>query len=260
MTKAPSRAAVSASVVSGFASGSRMAARNKASPAMPACQLFHRLSGRITSEAPATARTMRKATQLRRSRRRLNSLGRSSTSAKTALRPKLRSRAATVSCWRAIGVEVVLITVTFLARYSLTLQAEKNKSNSSRLGAFKAVDFAHAGEGAADVRDSDGAADDKGDIEGVNDFVALPTFFAAAHEMVRDAVVAAENGAGDQAEEFFGFGAERAGLIGLMVEGEEALDAEVAAAENFFVEIGAKFLEVVEIVGHGSSGVGFCHR
>jgi hypothetical protein len=29
----------------------------------------------------------------------------------------------------------------------------------------------------------------------------------------------------------------------------------MAAAEDFFVEVGAKFLEVVETVGHGSSGV-----
>jgi hypothetical protein len=42
-----------------------------------------------------------------------------------------------------------------------------------------------------------------------------------------------------------------------MVEGEEALDAEMAAAEDLFVEVGAKFLEVVETVGHGSSGRDF---
>ncbi len=71
--------------------------------------------------------------------------------------------------------------------------------------------------------------------------------------MVGDAIIAAQHGGGDQAEEFFGFGAERAGLVGLMVEGEEALYAEVAATEDFFVEVGAKFLEVVEAVGHGSS-------
>ena len=127
------------------------------------------------------------------------------------------------------------------------------------LGVFEIVDFAHAGEGASDVRDGDGAADDEGDVEGVHDLVALPAFFATAHEVVGDAVVATQNGAGDQAEEFLGLGAERAGLIGLMVEGEEALDAEMAAAEDLFVEIGAKFLEVVETVGHGSSGLGFCH-
>ena len=45
-----------------------------------------------------------------------------------------------------------------------------------------------------------------------------------------------------------------------MVEGEEALNAEMAAAEDLFVEVGAKFLEVVEAVGHGSSGLRFCHR
>jgi hypothetical protein len=45
---------------------------------------------------------------------------------------------------------------------------------------FKAVDLAHAGEGATDVRDSDGAADDEGHVEGVDDLVALPAFFAAA--------------------------------------------------------------------------------
>jgi len=33
----------------------------------------------------------------------------------------------------------------------------------------------------------------------------------------------------------------------------------MAAAEDFFIEVGAKFLKVVETVGHGSSGLGFCH-
>jgi hypothetical protein len=40
-----------------------------------------------------------------------------------------------------------------------------------------------------------------------------------------------------------------------MVEREEALYAEVAAGEDFFVEVGTKFLEVVEMVGYGSSEV-----
>jgi hypothetical protein len=44
-----------------------------------------------------------------------------------------------------------------------------------------------------------------------------------------------------------------------MVEGEEALDAEMAAAEDLFIEVGAIFLKVVKTVRHGSSGVGFCH-
>src|SRR6266852_2536133 len=203
MTRAPSRAAVSAKVVSGFASGSRMAVRNMARPAMAACQLFHKLSGRTTRDAPAMASRMRKASQLRRSRRRFRSLGRSNTSAKRAARPKLRSRAAAVSCGEATGVGVVLITVRSGGVYCFSIARRKSKIISWRLGVFETVDFAHAGEGAADVRDGDGATDDQCDVEGVDDLVALP--------------------------------------------------AEVAAAEDFFVEVGTKFLEVVEMVGHGSS-------
>src|SRR5712692_2312214 len=121
------------------------------------------------------------------------------------------------------------------------------------LRAFQAGDFAHAGEGAADVRDGDGAADDERDVKSVDDFVAVPAFFAAADKMVGDAIVAAEHSGSDEAEEFLGLGAERARLVGLVVEGEEAFDAEMAAGEDFLVEVGAKLLEVVE-VGHGSSG------
>src|SRR5229473_2635688 len=165
MTRAPSRAAVSAKVVSGFASGSRMAVRNMARPA----------------------------------------------------RPKLRSRSAAVSCGEATGVEVVLITVRSGGVYCFSIARRKSKIISWRLGVFETVDFAHAGEGAADVRDGDGATDDQCDVEGVDDLVALPAFFAAAHEMVGDAIVAAQDGGGYQAEEFLGFGAKRAGLVGLKI-------------------------------------------
>ncbi len=88
------------------------------------------------------------------------------------------------------------------------------------------------------MRDGDGAADDQRDVEGVDNLVALPALFAATHEMVGDAIVAAQHGGGDQAEEFLGLGAERTGLVSLMVEREEALYAEVAAGEDFFVEVG----------------------
>ena len=37
-----------------------------------------------------------------------------------------------------------------------------------------------------------------------------------------------------------------------MIEREEALDAETTAAENFFVQLGAKFLKIFEAVGHRS--------
>src|SRR5882762_4347505 len=82
-----------------------------ARPAMPAVQLFQRLRGRITREAPAMANRTRKANQLRRSRRRFTSLGASRTSAKRAAKPRLRNRATVVSCRGLTGVEVVLITL-----------------------------------------------------------------------------------------------------------------------------------------------------
>src|SRR6202043_3918426 len=103
-----------------------------------------------------------------------------------------------------MGVEVVLITLRGGAAHCFSIARGKNKSNSWAIslervfmsGVLEAVDLAHAGEGAADVRDSDGAADDEGDVEGVDDLFALPAFFTAAHEMVGDAVVAAQDGAG----------------------------------------------------------------
>src|SRR5260370_29728567 len=225
MTRAPSCAAVSVKVVFGFASGSRMAARNMARPAIAACQLFHKLRGRITSEAPVRAKRTRKASQLRGSRRIFRSLGTSRTSAKRAPRARLRSRAAIVSCGEAMGVEVVLITLRSGAVKCCSTVRGKNKTNSrlisremaARLGISKTVDFAHASEGAAHVRDSDGAADDEGDIEGVDDLFALPAFFAAAHEVVSDAVVAPQDRGSDQAEDLLRLSAEGAGLVGLMV-------------------------------------------
>src|SRR6266849_1364054 len=100
----------------------------------------------------------------------------------------------------------------------------------------------------------DGAADDQGDVERVNDFLALPAFFAAANQVIGDAVIAAEDGGGDEAEQFLVPGAERAGFVSLMVESEEALDTEMAAAEDFLIQVGAKFLKIFQAFCHRSSG------
>jgi hypothetical protein len=40
----------------------------------------------------------------------------------------------------------------------------------------------------------------------------------------------------------------------LVIESEEALDAEVAATENFLIQVGAKFLKIFQAIGHDSSG------
>jgi len=45
---------------------------------------------------------------------------------------------------------------------------------------LEAIDFAHAGESAADMGNGDGATDHQGDIEGINDFFPGPAFFGAA--------------------------------------------------------------------------------
>jgi len=39
-----------------------------------------------------------------------------------------------------------------------------------------------------------------------------------------------------------------------MIQGEKALDAEMAAGQDLFVKVGTKCLEIVETVRHGSSG------
>jgi hypothetical protein len=112
----------------------------------------------------------------------------------------------------------------------------------------------HSGKGAANVGDGDGASDDQGDVEGVDDFAAFPADFAAANKMIGDAIVAAEDHGGHEAEEFLGASVEGARFVGLVIQGEEALDAEVPAIEDFLVELGAKILKVIEIAGHESSG------
>ena len=93
--------------------------------------------------------------------------------------------------------------------------------------------------------DGDGAADNQGHIEGVDDLGAVPARLGALDDVVGDAVVATEHSGGDQAQQFLGLGVECAGFVGLVVEGKEAFDAEVTAVEDFFIEIRAEVLETV---------------
>src|SRR5260370_9324469 len=73
--------------------------------------------------------------------------------------------------------------------------------------------------------------------------------------MIGNAIVTAQNGRGDQSKQFFCLGAERARLVGLMVESKEALNAEVAATEDFLVQVGTKSLKVFQPTCHDSPGV-----
>jgi len=125
--------------------------------------------------------------------------------------------------------------------YLLSLKANRN-GVPSRL---QAADFAHTGKARRTCGMVMGAANDQRYVEGVDHFFALPAFFAATDQVIGDAVVAAQNGGGDQAEQFFLLGAERAGFVGLVVESEEALNAEVAASEDFLVQVRAKLLKIL---------------
>src|SRR5690242_16535152 len=104
------------------------------------------------------------------------------------------------------------------------------------------------------MRNGDGATDDQGYVQRVNHFLTLPAFFRAADEMIGDAIVAAENGGGNQAQQLFGLRAKGSGFVGLMIEGEKSFQAEMAAIEDFFVQAGAKLLKIFEAVRHDSSG------
>jgi hypothetical protein len=104
------------------------------------------------------------------------------------------------------------------------------------------------------VGDGDGTAHDQGNVQCVDYLRAVPADFAAANQVIGNAIIAAQDGGGDQAEELLGLGVQGTGFVSLMVQSEETLDAEVAAIKDFVVAFGAGFLEIVESVGHGASG------
>jgi hypothetical protein len=104
------------------------------------------------------------------------------------------------------------------------------------------------------VGDGDGTAHDQGNVQCVDYLSAPPADFAAANQVIGNAIIAAQDGGGNQAEELLGFSVQETGFVSLMVQSEETLDAEVAAIKDFVVEFGAGFLEIVERVGHGASG------
>jgi hypothetical protein len=72
--------------------------------------------------------------------------------------------------------------------YSLDFDLVSKVASSLRC---QTVNLAHAGEGAADVRDGDRAADNQSDIQCVYNFVALPAFFPTPNQMIGYAVIAA---------------------------------------------------------------------
>ena len=72
------------------------------------------------------------------------------------------------------------------------------------------------------------------------------SLLAAPDDMVGDAVVAAQDERRDQAEQFLRLRRQGALFVGARVEGEEALDVEVARAEDALVHLLAEFAELLQ--------------
>src|SRR5690606_5336324 len=115
-----------------------------------------------------------------------------------------------------------------------------------RRASAPAADLVEVGDGAAEVGDDDGAADDEGDGEGLEELLVGEAELGAADEVVGDAVVAAEDERGDEAEELLGGGVEGSILVDAGVEGPEAADLEVALVEDALVQLLAEAMEVFE--------------
>src|SRR5690606_23203290 len=99
----------------------------------------------------------------------------------------------------------------------------------SRLEAIEEVD------GPAQVRDHDRSADHQPDRKRFEHFVAVQPRILALGHVVADAVVAAQHQGGDQAEQFLGLHVQRAGLVGLGVQGEEPAHDLVGLGQDAFV-------------------------
>lgn len=106
------------------------------------------------------------------------------------------------------------------------------------------------------MRNDDGTTDDEGDMHGILDLLLGEPEAYALLDVVADAIVAAEDGGGDEAEEFLGWGVEPAFGFGVFVcggvESEESLDAEVVGVKEPLLSLGAFSAELVwGEVGHG---------
>src|SRR5690606_27350271 len=113
-------------------------------------------------------------------------------------------------------------------------------------GSAASAELVEVGDGAAEVGDDDGAADDEADGEGLEELLVGEAELGAADEVVGDAVVAAEDEGGDEAEELLGGSVEGAVLVDAGVEGPEAADLEIALVEDALVQLLAEVVEVFE--------------
>lgn len=100
-------------------------------------------------------------------------------------------------------------------------------------------------DGAPQMGNSYRAANHQSDIKCVEKFGARDARGYALLDVIRDAVVTPQHYRSDQAKQFFSALVECAIFVRLGIEREESLDAEMIAAEQLFVHVGAITIEFI---------------
>src|SRR6266480_5099042 len=96
------------------------------------------------------------------------------------------------------------------------------------------------------MRNDNRAADDEAHRKRLEQLGARHALLGATGEMIRHAVIAPEDEGRDETEQLLGFHVERAGFVGARVEREEAVDDEVALAEDLSVQSLSELAELLQ--------------
>src|SRR5579862_8870535 len=121
-----------------------------------------------------------------------------------------------------------------------------------RLAAFRLqpFDFPHPRKRPPDMRDGNGTAHNERHIQSVNHFRASPALFGAAHQVIRDAIVAPKHCRRDQTQQLLGLRPERPRFIGLVVQRKEPLDPQMPTTQNLLIQIRPAPLKLLKTVCH----------
>src|SRR5579862_6086412 len=139
-------------------------------------------------------------------------------------------------------------------QFSQALLFSRGTSAASRrrLAAFRLqpFDFPHPRKRPPDMRDGNGTAHNERHIQSVNHFRASPALFGAAHQVIRDAIVAPKHCRRDQPQQLLGLRPERPRFIGLVVQRKEPLDPQMPTPQNLLIQIRPAPLKLLKTVWH----------
>jgi hypothetical protein len=96
------------------------------------------------------------------------------------------------------------------------------------------------------MRDHNRTADDEADRKRLEHLGTRDVFFGAAGEMVRHAIVAAENERCNEAEQLLGFHVQRAGFVRARIEREKSIDDEISLAQDLSIHSLAKLAKLLQ--------------